>query len=382
MTTAILSKPAHVAVSVRDPRLDMFRGLGMLIILVAHIPGNTWTLWIPARFGFSDATEMFVFLSGMASAIAFGGTFDRKGAGMLFARVAQRIWQLWWVHVCLFVAIFAMMIWAGNTNTDQPYFYTLNLQRFVADPGLILDFLRLSYVPNYFDILPMYIVILALMPVMLLAERVHGALPFAIMAGLWLIAQSHMLQFPAEPWSDRTWFFDPLGWQLLFYLGFFLRRGTCPAPKAEGWVLKLAIAVVILTVPFAWFRALEAVPFLKSAAVLIHPLTDKSAFGILRLVHFLSLAIICVRLAGPEGVNLSYPAIAPVTEILRCVGQQSLAIFVSSMFLAQALGIVLDHTGRNFGTTALINLSGFAIAIAIAMVIRWFKSTPWKERRT
>ncbi len=45
----------------RDPRLDFFRGLGMFIILIAHIPGNTWLNWIPARFGFSDAADMFVF---------------------------------------------------------------------------------------------------------------------------------------------------------------------------------------------------------------------------------------------------------------------------------------------------------------------------------
>ncbi|MEM9096562.1 MAG: OpgC domain-containing protein, partial [Pseudomonadota bacterium] len=50
----------------RDLRLDFFRGLAMFIILLAHTPGNTWTLWIPARFGFSDATEIFVFCSGMA----------------------------------------------------------------------------------------------------------------------------------------------------------------------------------------------------------------------------------------------------------------------------------------------------------------------------
>ena len=63
----------------RDLRLDFFRGVGMFIILIAHITDNPWTLWIPARFGFSDATEIFVFCSGMASAIAFGGVFERAG---------------------------------------------------------------------------------------------------------------------------------------------------------------------------------------------------------------------------------------------------------------------------------------------------------------
>jgi len=60
-----MSKPA-TAPRVRDPRLDFFRGVAMFIILLAHTPGNPWTLWIPARFGFSDATEIFVFCSGMA----------------------------------------------------------------------------------------------------------------------------------------------------------------------------------------------------------------------------------------------------------------------------------------------------------------------------
>ena len=78
----------------RDPRLDFFRGVGMLIILIAHIPYDGWALYIPARFGFSDATEMFVFQSGMASAIAFGGTFDRGGFTALLVRVVRRILQI------------------------------------------------------------------------------------------------------------------------------------------------------------------------------------------------------------------------------------------------------------------------------------------------
>ena len=60
----------------------------MFIILIAHITDNPWTLWIPARFGFSDATEMFVFCSGMASALAFGAVFARAGWLMGTLRIA------------------------------------------------------------------------------------------------------------------------------------------------------------------------------------------------------------------------------------------------------------------------------------------------------
>ena len=76
------------AASARDPRVDFFRGLAFLIIFIAHVPANWLTKWIPARFGFSDATEMFVFMSGYAAGIAFGGVFLR--AGWLMERCRSR----------------------------------------------------------------------------------------------------------------------------------------------------------------------------------------------------------------------------------------------------------------------------------------------------
>ena len=82
----------------------------MFIIFVAHVPENTWTLWIPARFGFSDATEIFVFCSGMASAIAFGGTFARHGWWMGTARTLHRVWQVYWAHIGLFFLTVALLV--------------------------------------------------------------------------------------------------------------------------------------------------------------------------------------------------------------------------------------------------------------------------------
>lgn len=230
----------------RDPRLDFFRGIGMLIILIAHIPNDTWALWIPARFGFSDATEMFVFQSGMASAIAFGSTFDRNGWLALVGRVAQRVWQIYWAHIAVFIVIVALMVVAGVSPDDgNTYVNSLNLVPFIKDPGnLLVGLLTLRYVPNYFDILPMYMVILALMPVMILARRVHIVLPFALILAMWLAAQFGYASLPAEPWSDRPWFFNPFGWQFIFFTGFFLMRGTLPAPRYDWRLMALAVAKV------------------------------------------------------------------------------------------------------------------------------------------
>ena len=108
MTTIVMddanraaATPKTVATTTRqrDLRLDFFRGIAMFIILVAHIQSDWLALWIPARFGFSDATEMFVFCSGMASAIAFGRVFREQGLLIGTSRVLYRMWQVYWAHI-------------------------------------------------------------------------------------------------------------------------------------------------------------------------------------------------------------------------------------------------------------------------------------------
>jgi hypothetical protein len=363
----------------RDPRLDFFRGIALMIILVSHVPFNDWALWIPARFGFSDATEIFVFLSGMASAIAYGRLFDREGGVMLVARTAQRVWQIYWAHLCVFLVVAALMAAAGTRPTDGvSYMETLNLHHFVADPGRhLVGLLTLTYVPNYFDILPMYMVVMALMPLMLYAEKLHKALPFVLMVAMWLPAQFDLIHLPAEYWSTRPWFFDPFGWQLLFFLGFFVMRGSIRLPRPSRQLIVASIAIVIATVPFAWYVVLERSTFFRDAALALFPLTDKTDFGILRLVHFMALACLATAAVGYKGERLR----GPVVGVIMKVGQQTLPVFVTGMALSQFLGIALDYTGRTALPHLVINCFGFAVLIATAYLVAWFKQSPRRDER-
>jgi hypothetical protein len=138
-----------VAPGLRDPRLDVFRGLGMFIILFAHIPSNAFAGWIPARFGFSDATEIFVFCSGMASALAFGRTFDQAGLLLGTVRIAHRIWQVYWAHVAIFIAVVAALALADQEIAGARYLrQDLNLGPFLDEPAArLLGFVTLTYVP-------------------------------------------------------------------------------------------------------------------------------------------------------------------------------------------------------------------------------------------
>ncbi|MFQ6551799.1 OpgC family protein [Aestuariibius insulae] len=401
--------PAPIAaapmVRIRDPRLDFFRGIAMFIILFAHTPGNWVTLWIPARFGFSDATEIFVFCSGMASAIAFGGTFDRAGWRLGTARVGFRIWQVYWAHIGLFVAVVGLTIFLTDLAiTNKNYWGQLNLWPLFVDSENwsntenMLALLTLRYVPNYFDILPMYMVVLAMMPLVVALARINLWAAAAPILFFWLMAQEGLTStlglphfaFPAEPWSDRNWFFNPFGWALIFFTGFAFMRGWIPKPPVAPLLIALAALVVLANIPLSNIGVRElgldwARDWRRENGVWF----DKSDFGILRYIHFLALAYLAWTLAGEAGRRLLPPegngAIARVwTTCLAAimkVGQQSLAVFITSMFLARLLGFVFDVAGSTYLTQTIVNITGCLILIAIAYGAGWFKSQPWKAKR-
>ncbi|MBB96858.1 MAG: hypothetical protein CML68_19950 [Rhodobacteraceae bacterium] len=397
-TAASTSKAAEVApprASTRDLRLDVARGIAMFIILIAHIPRNPWTLWIPARFGFSDATEIFVFCSGMASAIAFGGSFDRKGWALGTARVGFRCWQVYWAHICLFFFV-AMTMAALDTYGafDKSYVNSLNLGHFFNNPmPQIVGLFTLTYVPNYFDILPMYLVILALMPLFMGLARINPAAAIAASLVIWLAANLGMLPLPAEPWSDRQWFFNPFGWQLLFFTGFAFMRGWLPSPPRKAWIAWAAAAFLLLGSPFGSWKVLtwitDAWPAVGGQIQASWPVTAefriKTEFGLLRYVHFLSIAYLAWYWAGVGGARLTalydrrigHFALTIITK----VGQQSLAVFVFSMALARLIGVVFDQLGRSGFVVTAGNLIGFLLIVTVAYTASWFKTQPWRSKR-
>ena len=378
----------EMVASQRDIRLDFFRGIAMFIILIAHIPWNFLALWIPARFGFSDATEIFVFCSGMASAIAFGKAFRTKGWFIGTARVLYRVWQVYWAHIAVFLIVASFLTTIDSTGafekvySNAPYVVPF----FDNTVPNLLGLLTLTYVPNYFDILPMYIAILVMMPIVVALHNLHSLAALVFVVLVWIGANADLLWMPAEPWSDREWFFNPFGWQLIFFTGFAFMAGWLPAPPLNKWLVVLAIVIVLATIPFAYFRILKAVPELKEASAAIQFFKAKTDFGIFRYVHFLALAYLGWAAAGPAGDRLRSTGTSLLARIwqtiLKCilkVGQQSLAVFVFSMVAARIIGFVLDLIGRTTLIVWLANLVGFALIVGVAYLAAWFKSQPWRN---
>ncbi len=401
-TSPIPTGDASIAPTIRDPRLDFYRGLAMFIIFISHMPNNWVGNWIPGRFGFSDATEIFVFCSGMASAVAFGRSYDRNGWLIGTARVSYRIWQIYWAHICLFLAT-AMMLAAIDAAGpfDKTYVNSWNLTRFFTEtPQQLLGLFTLTYVPNFFDILPMYMILLLMMPLIMALSNLSLWLVAAVCLAFWALGQLQLMHvlglgrfainFPAEPWSDRPWFFNPFGWQAVFFTGFAFMRGWLPKPPVNKSLISLAVVIVIGSV------------FISSVAIREFGMTwvsqwrsdnamwiTKTNFGLVRFVHFLALAYLAWVLAGDGGKRLivkGSSAMAGTTRriiaLITKVGQQSLAVFMVSIVLSSFGGFVLDMIGNEVGPVVLINLSGCALLIVTAYSASWFKSQPWKRSAT
>ena len=378
----------------RDLRLDLFRGCAMIIILIAHIPFNRVSNYIPARYGWSDAADIFVFCSGFASALAFGQVFVHRGWAMGTARIAYRVWQVYWAHLGMFLAIAATMaaldlseIFVRYGTFEKSYVGSLALDLFFDAPltGLV-GLMTLTYVPNYFDILPMYLVILAMLPLFMALARVDPKLAMAASVILWAAAQTGALALPADPWSDRAWFFNPFGWQLIFFTGFAFGCGWLPAPPVSRGLAAVILLFLIVSIPFARWQIWTEVEWIRAWRDANPILFSKTNAGILRYLHFLALAYLAVTLAGPRGVRLRPTGTGAGAAIARGViaqvvkiGQQSLAVFVFSMWLALILGFFLDFTEvRGWGPALAVNAVGIAMILGVAHLAAWVKSAPWK----
>ena len=85
----------------RIPEIDFWRGLALVVILVDHIPWNGLDYLTPQNFGFSDAAEAFVFLSGASVSLAYASTLQKAGFRRVVERCATRAGKLYLVQIAI-----------------------------------------------------------------------------------------------------------------------------------------------------------------------------------------------------------------------------------------------------------------------------------------
>jgi len=360
----------------RDLRLDFFRGIALLIIFVSHMPDNWLARFKPGAFGFSDAADIFVFVSGYAAALAYRKIFNRSGFFIGTARVVKRVAELYACNLGLFFIIATLCV-AGNhfLDTGIDYIDLMNLDYFFEHTQeALLGLYALIYVPNYFDILTMYMAVLAMMPLMMLLARAHVALAGVASIALYFCVALFNWELPAEMAYHRPWFFNPFAWQLLFYTGFFLAAGWIRPLPCRGWLTAVCAAFVVVVIPVSHFPTYSSVNWLDTVRFYIEPFVSKTNLGILRYVHFLCLAYLAVAFLKGHEETLHSRYAAPFVQS----GQQALPVFLTGIALSFSAGMVLDVWGRSIPKTIVVNAAGILLLILTAYMVAWFKSQPWR----
>jgi hypothetical protein len=341
--------------SVRDPRIDVLRGLSLLMIFADHIPQNMLNAVTLHNFAFCDAAEAFVLLAGFSSMLAYGHVIERDGWRTGLLRIARRCGRIYLFQIALLLATVAIvLIWARHFHL-QPTIVAPILQAPVTG---LLHGLMLAALPSYLDILPLYVVLLATFPLVYLALRRSPWLALGGSAALWLFAAHHpSLDLPN--WIDHQgWYFNPFAWQFLFVIGAVLawlgssHGGDLPFNR---W-LALACGAVLCagflqTVPWADWRLPDLRPFAMAALDKSH-LAWPRILNILALVYLLLSSARARRLAGS-------PWLRPV----ELCGRHSLEVFATGCLLALMGRLTFRIAGAGLGLQIMVNVIGLGAMI-------------------
>ena len=208
----------------RDLRLDLFRGVANWAIFLDHIPDNVVN-WITTRnYGFSDAADLFVFISGYTASFVYARMMLERGFIVGATRLTKRVWQLYVAHIILFVIYIASISYLALRFGDSEMINEFNVAGLVDNATETLrQGLFLRFKPLNLDVLPLYIVLMGLFPPVLWFMLRKPDLTMMLAIVLWLTARYFGWNLNAYPAGQ--WYFNPYCWQVLFVFGAWCALG-------------------------------------------------------------------------------------------------------------------------------------------------------------
>lgn len=320
------------------------------MIFIDHLPDNPLRLITLQSFGFCDAAEVFVLLAGVSAMMAYGKLFARDGAAAALSRIALRCVRIYAYQAALLASTLgAVRLWTG-------YF---GLKPLIVAPLLDAGLLGLAHglmllaLPGYLDILPLYIVLLALFPLVYLLMRVRVWLGLTISLLVWLAANfDHRLTLP-NLMDAEGWYFNPFTWQLLFCIGVALAI----ALAACDGLLPRRRWLTVICCGYLGFAFLQTMPWqdwgLPTWRPLNMPLPDKRLLSPLRLLDI--LALFYLLFCSPLIRRLAQHSLARAFE---ACGKHSLEVFALGCLLSLFGRLTLRTWGHDLGLRLSLDAIG------------------------
>jgi hypothetical protein len=357
----------------RDLRLDLFRGVANWAIYLDHIPDNVVN-WITTRnYGFSDAADLFVFISGYTASFVYARMMLERGFIVGATRLFKRVWQLYVAHIVLFVIYIVSIGYVALKFGDPDIINEFNVAGLAGDNAIetLRQGLLLKFKPVNLDVLPLYIVLMGFFPPVLWLMLRQPDLTMLASIALWLAARWFGWNLAGYP--GGTWYFNPFCWQLLFIFGSWCALGG--AVKSRKIIdLPITLYLCIAYLIFAMMMTFAG-KFPNFGALFPHWLydtfnpNDKTNLGWYRFLHFVVIVIMTVRFVPKDWSGLEWKIFDP---IVKC-GQQSLAVFCVGVFLSFVGHFVLALSYGSVWAQIGVSAAGIAIMTVVAYYISWSK---------
>jgi hypothetical protein len=364
----------------RELRLDLFRGLALWLIFIDHLPTNILTWFTIRNYGFSDATEIFIFISGYTAAFVYGRAMLQSGTVIATARILRRVWQIYVAHVFLFVIFLAEISYVATRFENPLYSEEMGIMDFLKQPDVtIIQALLLRFRPVNMDVLPLYIVLMLFLPLILWLMKWRADVTLGLSVLLYAVTWQFDLYLSAYP--NGFWAFNPFAWQLLFVFGAWCalsgaRRMTRILSSPVTMWIAFAYLAFAFFVTMTWHFPQLSFLMPKWLEGWMYPIT-KTDLDVLRFAHFLALAAITVRFLPKDWPGLKSIWLRP---LILC-GQHSLEIFCLGVFLAFAGHFVMAERGGGALLHFLLCVAGILIMSGMAWVISWYKHSADKSAK-
>ena len=381
-----MASSPQLANSVQPPKpfsgrlieLDILRGFLLLWMTLTHLP-TAASIVSNQTFGFVSGAEGFIFLSAFMVGQLEQRMEEKRGRIWALRDLARRTVRVYLYHAALLAIAFIVLAPIGIQ------FHRLAIQNllsfYIADPKhAVIAAALLEYRPSLLDILPMYVVFLAITPVAREIARRWSWEPVVYASfGVWAVAQfglrawiyRHVNLFGLNVPESSTGAFDLYAWQLLWIVGLALGSIVFGARPESGrripdWLWKICLPIAIV------FLLLRYSPLDRWMNPEVYGwLIDKWHLGPSRIINFSAIAILVVRFGAPIA---RLPFIAP----LYLLGQASIEVFsvhVLCCLAGHSLSEDADPTQPWWQQTILL------VVTISALFVTGLASRAWRNKR-
>ena len=374
------SMNAEIVVRDGDLRPSLLLGIAAWFLFLDHIPHNAVSALTLRNFGFSGATDLFVFVGGYAAAILYGKMMLERGFVVTATRIFRRVWQLYAAYVVLFVIYINLIGYVAKQTAAPEIIHEFNVAGILGHTVRTLIYgLLLQAKPLNLDVLQLFIVLMAFFPIVLFGTLRRPNLTAAGSISLYLAARKFDLNLSSFP--EGRWYFNPFSWQLLFVLGAWFASTSAKQMRTirslqEISILRIAAWAYLLfaLVVTAAGKFPPLAEYIPGSVLDVFLPNDKENLAPYRVLHFLSMAFLFTFLVPRNWHGFQWPALQPV---VKC-GEEWLAVFCAGVFLSFAGHFILITGPNLLAMHFLVSIAGISVMAAVAYYVSWSKRQDYK----